>query len=85
MQKHDCFDAPITCTAFHPTDQTVLASTADKAISMFDLRHGQIIQHYEAHPGSVNSFSIHPEGNHMVSVSNNSEIKVNHKIFRFGT
>lgn len=84
VQRYDCFDAAITCTAFHPTDQTVLASTADKAISMFDLRHEQIVQHYDAHPGSVNSFSIHPEGNHMVSVSNNSEIKVNFKIFRSG-
>jgi WD40 repeat protein len=37
-QKYDCFEAPITCTAFHPLEQCVLASTAQKTISMFDLR-----------------------------------------------
>lgn len=51
---------------------------------MFDLRSEQIIQHYEAHHDAVNSFSLHPEGNHMVSVSANSEIKVKLNLFRSG-
>ena len=53
-----------------------MASTASKTISMFDLRTEQIVQHYEAHNDAVNSFSLHPDGTHMVSVSANSEIKV---------
>ena len=72
IQKYDCFDAAITCTAFHPTSECVLASTAEKTISMFDLRQQQIVQHYEAHHAAVNSFSVHPDGNHMLSVSSNS-------------
>lgn len=51
---------------------------------MFDLRQQQIVQHYEAHHSGVNSFSVHPEGNHMVSVSSNSEIKVKYILFRSG-
>ena len=51
---------------------------------MFDLRYEQIVQHYEAHPAAVNSFSVHPEGGHMVSVSSNSEIKVKISLFRYG-
>ena len=39
IQKYDCFDAPITCTAFHPNQNCILASTASKTISMFDARH----------------------------------------------
>lgn len=70
--RYDCFDAPITCVSFHPMEQSVLASTANGTISMFDVRTEQIIQHYEAHQNSVNSFTLHPEGTHMVSVSSNS-------------
>lgn len=62
----------------------MLASTAQKTISMFDLRTGQITQHYEAHHDSVNSFAVHPEGTHMVSVSSNSEIKVIRDLPRSG-
>ena len=36
----------------------------------------KIVQHYEAHSDCVNDVSIHPDGNFMVSVSSNSEIKV---------
>jgi WD40 repeat protein len=50
----------------------VLASTVQKTISMFDLRTEQIVQHYEAHHDAVNAFSVHPDGNHMISVSGNS-------------
>ena len=74
--RFDCFDAAITCVAFHPSEQCVMASTASKTISMFDLRTEQIVQHYEAHNGAVNSFSLHTDGTHMVSVSANSKIKV---------
>jgi centriolar protein POC1 len=62
----------------------VLASTNNKTISMFDLRTEEIVQHYEAHHASVNSFSVHPEGTHMISVSTNSEIKVRVFILRCG-
>jgi centriolar protein POC1 len=51
---------------------------------MFDLRTEEVVQHYEAHHASVNSFSVHPEGTHMVSVSTNSEIKVAFTLFRYG-
>ncbi len=76
IQVYNCFDGSITHTQFHPKDQCVLASTNNKTISMFDLRTEQIVQHYQAHHDAVNSFSIHPEGTHMVSVSSNSEVKV---------
>ena len=42
---------------------------------MHDVRTEKIIQHYEAHSGSVNSIDVHPDGGFMVSVSSN-EIKV---------
>jgi WD40 repeat protein len=43
-----------------------------KTITMHDLRTLKIIQHYEAHPSSVNDIAVHPDGNYMVSVSGNN-------------
>lgn len=42
---------------------------------MHDVRTEKIVQHYEAHSGSVNDIAVHPDGSFMVSVSSN-EIKV---------
>ncbi len=56
---------------FHPLEQCVLTATKSKHITMHDIRTEKIVQHYEAHQGSVNNFSIHPDGGFMVSVSNN--------------
>ena len=72
IQRYENFEDSISCTAFHPTEQYVFASTKAKTISMYDLRTEKIVQHYEAHHDAVNGFSIHPSGSHLISVSANS-------------
>lgn len=48
----------------------------DKTIKIYDLRSNQLLQHYNAHKGSVNEVSFHPTGLYMASCSDDSKIKI---------
>lgn len=43
---------------------------------MWDTRSNQLVQHYDAHTGSVNSVAFHPSGNFLLSSSNDNTLKV---------
>jgi hypothetical protein len=61
---------------FHP-DGTILAScSADHTIKLFDVRTHQLLQHYEAHEGAVNSIEFHPSGDFLLSASDDTALKV---------
>eukprot|EP00976_Prorocentrum_cordatum_P029191 594422-Prorocentrum_minimum.AAC.1 len=44
-------------------------------LQVYDTRSNSLVQHYDAHSGSVNTVSFHPSGNFLLSSSNDGTLK----------
>lgn len=44
-------------------------------LQLWDTRSNQLVQHYDAHAGAVNSLSFHPSGDFLISSSNDNTLK----------
>lgn len=64
---------------FHPSGGAIGAATAGGCIKIYDLRTGELRQHYSAHKGPVNKAKFHPNGNFMLTGSDDSTMKVINK------
>eukprot|EP01029_Cantina_marsupialis_P009211 TRINITY_DN2152_c0_g2_i1.p1 TRINITY_DN2152_c0_g2~~TRINITY_DN2152_c0_g2_i1.p1 ORF type:complete len:399 (-),score=123.38 TRINITY_DN2152_c0_g2_i1:99-1295(-) len=66
----------VTDVCFHPEGHTIAGCSSDNSIKLWDVRSGQIIQHYKAHDKCVNKISFHPSGNFLLSGSDDSVLKI---------
>lgn len=63
--------------SFHPSGAAIGSANSGGAIKIYDLRTGLLSQHYHAHTGAVNKAKFHPNGNFMLTASDDGTMKVN--------
>lgn len=61
---------------FHPSGVAIGLANTDGCVKVYDLRTEALQQHYAVHNGAVNKAKFHPNGNFMLTASNDSTMKV---------
>lgn len=64
---------------FHPIGAAIGTGNSGGSVKIYDLRTGLMNQHYHAHTGSVNKAKFHPNGNFMLTASEDGTMKVENK------
>lgn len=70
------FLAPPLYVEFHPSGGAIGTGNADGSVKIYELRTGSLHQYYAAHIDAVNKISFHPNGNFMLTASEDSTMKV---------
>lgn len=67
---------PALDVEFHPSGAAIGSGNTGGCMKLYDLRTGQLQQHYAAHSGPVNKATFHPNGNFILTASQDSTMKV---------
>lgn len=72
----NCHLDPALDVEFHPSGVAIGSANAGGSIKIYDLRTGSLNQHYAAHSAAVNKVKFHPNGDFMLTASEDSTMKV---------
>lgn len=61
---------------FHPSGAAIGCANTGGCVKLYELRTGSLHQHYSVHNGTVNKAKFHPNGNFMLTASEDSTMKV---------
>ena len=61
---------------FHPSGGAIGAANTEGCVKLYDLRTASLHQHYSIHSGIVYKAKFHPNGNFMITASEDSTMKV---------
>lgn len=63
---------------FHPSGSVIGSANMAGSVKLYDLRTASLYQHYATHNGPVNMVKFHPNGNFMLTASNDSTMKASY-------
>lgn len=70
------FQAQGNYVEFHPSGTCFGAALANGVVKVYETRMQKVLQLYEVHQGSVNSFAFHPSGNYIITGSQECTLKI---------
>lgn len=66
----------VTCVIFSPDDQTLISSSADGTVRLWDVRSGECLIILHAHTDWVHSVALSPDGQMLASGSEDQTVKL---------